>query len=477
MPSHEQPRGDARPAAAVLDGRAGVAGLQALLCGRAGRAALRRRLTDLLPTGAVLGPTRLLRSKFKPGRRLSGWYSATAEGRPRLVAVDWTPPGAPPPGAWASPFEVAEAELHDRGLVGPFTQLHSHDPEAGTRLLVAPLDPSFPHLARLSDPATASALLDGPAEVDVVRYRPGERHVLRYRQASERGPRGGGASPTTLYLKLYRNDESRPAFHLAQRLADRLDEHGGPLVAARPWARLPEVDSVAFPLVAGTPLSRLLQRGGTQTAHHVHALGRGLRSLHDGVDTGLHDVVDTGARDGLDTGLDVRLPARDLAEEARLVARACEQLTPLSPPASALVSDLLGRVQAANSELPPEEPGFAHGDLKCDHLLVHRDRLTLIDFDTCLWADAALDIGKFLADLRWWHTQGSLPDLHGTQAAFLAGYDGALAPDRLARSRLFEVLIFVKIVARRVRVHERDWEDQTLRLLRTAGELVGPTPV
>src|SRR5207248_2187092 len=72
-------------------------------------------------------------------------------------------------------------------------------------------------------------------------------------------------------------------------------------------------------------------------------------------------------------------------------------------------------------QVPAEPACFAHGDYKADHLLVGRAGVTLIDFDRCARSEPALDLAKFLADVRWW-TERRPGAVASAQAEFLAGY-------------------------------------------------------
>ena len=105
--------------------------------------------------------------------------------------------------------------------------------------------------------------------------------------------------------------------------------------------------------------------------------------------------------------------------------------------------------------LPAEAPTLTHGDAKCDNLLVDRDRLTVIDLDRCGYADPAIDIGKLLADLRWWCERIGL-DPETVQALLLTGY-GDCDRARLARAQAYEVLFQVKIAGRRLSLDDVAW--------------------
>ena len=96
-----------------------------------------------------------------------------------------------------------------------------------------------------------------------------------------------------------------------------------------------------------------------------------------------------------------------------------------------------------HERLSQEPPTFAHRDFKSEHVWVTPGGLTLIDFDGSRLADPALDVGTFLADLRWWHETYNLPGLVQAQERFLAGYIPGTPKERLLRARLYEVIKLV----------------------------------
>ena len=147
----------------VLSGAAGLEGVQWALCGPAMRKVLRGQLAALLPPGQ-LGVCRLDRAKFKPGRKLTGYYNvdlrapATAPDT-RPIAVTWTPPGSKELGPPSPELLEMQAEAVERGAAAPFQQLVTADPRCGLRVQVSPLDTDFPQLVRLSDPRHVQAMI------------------------------------------------------------------------------------------------------------------------------------------------------------------------------------------------------------------------------------------------------------------------------------------------------------------------------
>ena len=437
----------------ALAGRSGAEGVRWALRAPAPRGLLRGELAALLPAGQPLGPCRLRRAKFKPGRRLNAWYDVELgpAGR-RPIAVTWEPVGAAGNGPAPAP-DAMEAEAAAGGLAAPFLRLRAAAPELGLRMLVAPLDPAFPHLVRLSDPRRVPELMgadgpggpQGPWSVTAVRYRPGQRHVLRW------DPAGGGQA---IFAKLYRGGASAQAFAVAGRVADWLERGDGQVAGARPVAHLPEVDVLLYPFVPGRPLAAGLGRDGSSLAEQLGRAGAILRALH-------------GAPPELADGL----PPRGFEAAVGEVHKAAGHIRFLLPTTGARLDELLDRARALHARLPGEAPVFAHGDYKADHLLASPDRLTVIDFDTCSLADPALDLGKLMADLRWWGATGRPVDPDRERRHLLDGY-GPAAPERLLRARLYEAVVLAKLTVRRVRVADPGWADRTTALVdRCAGLL------
>ncbi len=171
---------------------------------------------------------------------------------------------------------------------------------------------------------------------------------------------------------------------------------------------------------------------------------------------------------------DKLLERHTFAGEVKAIARASEHVHALLPATGAAINEILTRAQELYERLSPEKPTLAHGDFKADHLWVTPTGLAMIDFDTCCLADPALDVGKFLADLRWWHDVYVQPGVEQAQERFLEGYARRDSEACLARARLYEALILVKITARRVRLFDPGWALRTARLISRAQGLLRP---
>lgn len=431
----------------VLSGRAGGAGVRQLLRSAPARAVLR----DLVGRSHSLGRCRLTRVKFKPGRKLSAYYEVAIDGGGvrRSVAVTWIPAEAGVGGEESDDIHRdLAAEAQRRNLTEPFTALVATVDTSGMKVQINPLDAAFPQLIRLSDPCYAREVLGGTASlpsVGTVRFRPGQRHVLRYGW----DPRTlTGHRAVTVFAKLYRGDDGARATRVAGELAEIVVEQGQGFAVARPASDVAADGVLLYRRVDGQALAALLRRGERSVGGHLKRAGRLLAILHAGA-----------------TRVAVGLEERTHHDEIRSTLRACEHIDTLAPELGADIGGLLSRAGDLLDRLPTESVGFCHNDYKSDHLLVTSRSMTLIDFDSCVRAGSALDVGKFLADLRWWLSDQPESAVMAAQQIFLDGYCAAQGADipasGFARARVYEAILLVKLAARRLRVDSVGWAGDT----------------
>lgn len=447
--------------ATALSGEAGLAGAQWLLSEGPALEALRDSLQRALALGWLVGAVSLQRAKYKPGRYMQTYYAAeligpAGERATRLIEVNWLPPGKPDPRGDPAAAAAMQAEILERGLGGPFAQLSFDEPAWGMWVQVSPLDADYPQLARLSDPAYVRALLAAEPSVRSVadtyrvtpiRYRPDQRHVLRYDPLDADGKTDPAG---TLFAKTYNSDKGARTFATATTVADWLAGQGNGIAAAKPQCYIPAENLVIYPRVSGTPLSDLLRAPSPVTDAHLRAAGVAIKALHTTPETL------------------VELQPHSFAKEVKSIVSAAEYVHPLLPDTGAAIKALVARAQELYAQLPQEEPSFAYGDFKADHLWLTPGGMTLIDFDTCYRADPAIDLGKFLADIQFWYDGYGQPGARAAQDAFLAGY-GDTSEGRLRRARVYEALVLSKSTVRRVKLFDPEWPARVARLIGAAG--------
>ena len=389
----------------TLTGNLGVGSLRDLALDPL-RHGARGPLVDAVP-GWDGSLDRLIRTKYKPGRKLSAYYQLTPGDEGRHVAVTWT--------------------------------------NESVRVLVSPDDPDMPQLAALHDRGHLTDVLGFAGRIDTIRYRPGQRHVLRV------------SSPDrAVYVKTDRDDSGARAVPVVEALTDRI-------TSACPGAHLAEpigfsaVDRAGF--WEGAPGEPLWRRfaGGAPEARLTFLVGRALRVLHE---TPLDDLP---VHDG---------PARDASVEIASTVRAGEHIVALLPEVGAQFLAIAEEVADDLAHVPTEAPTFTHGDVKSDNVLAFGNQVRLLDLDRCGPADPALDLAKFVADLRWWcgpdrRCAGGLID------SFLDGY-GDADPARWERAVHLTRLFQLKLAARRCAVHDPAWETRvSTRVAAAAPVLAG----
>ena len=436
--------------------------IQRMLLSAVPRRMLRDRLRALLSPGAVLGRCPLRDVTFRPGRKLTAYYDAVvySEGSAaysvRPIAVTWGLATNRDRCGAEVDINHLQAEAVGHGVAAPFSQLMGDFPEWNMQVWVAPLDARFTQLVRVSDPRHVPAMLadayaSGNADPDrcriseytvtSIRYRPGKRHVLRYDPA---GPVKGEA----IFAKLYTGESGAQAFRVANRTADWLAEQGQGVNSIRPLAYVAKDAVVLYPRLSGGPLSGHLGCPGAGIARCLERTGAALHTLHR-----------------LPGAVAGPLEVRNFETEIQATERASSHIPALLPQVGAAVEALLDRARELHERLPQEPPTITHRDFKSEHVWVTPGGLTLIDFDRSRLADPALDVGTFLADLRWWHATYNLTGLVQAQERFLAGYLPGAPKERLLRARLYEVIKLVKMTVLRVHLFEHDWASRTSQLV------------
>ena len=426
------------------------AALDPALSGDLGPAAVRRLVADPLGHGVaeVIGAClpdapswgwELVRSKFKPARKLTAYYRISCgaptppgAGADRHVAVTWFADRQPAP--WPAPSPPAAAP--------PFARLAAASEDGRISVRICPDDPAMPQLARLMDPGHLAGLVGERSgrpvaadrlAVETVRYRPGQRHVLRVRLDGR----------AWVYVKTDRDRCGARAVATAAFLRERVPARAPGAAVALPLEYRSDDSAALWWNTPGVPLARLLATVPAEALHPVAQAGRALRALHDSP-SGPQSLPRCSGPEAV-------------GSEARDTLRAGEHVATLLPGVGRSYARVVAGVLEGLDGIPHGPAVLSHGDFKSDNLVVDHGRLTILDLDRSGWADPARDLGKFLADLRWWCPDpGRAAALAG---AFRAGY-GTCGDARWARAGLFAALFQLKLTARRCAVHDAGWERQ-----------------
>ncbi len=314
---------------------------------------------------------------------------------------------------------------------------------------------------------TLSAVVAEP-----VRYKPGNRCVIRYRLVLSHSQREE-QQHLTLFGKVYADpQQARTVQALQQRLYDEQKAKLGSTLVGQTYST---------PLLP-RPLGIVAELGLTfneavQPANPSELMLTGTRALQPAMERD---------RGGAITSLtipeeELRLTAVALARLHTSAVRPAEG-TPRSGSKEAKrardraaliashnqaqaseVQRLAGELGARLEALKPDSYRPAHGGFKSSQLLFHSHRVFVVDFDGFCMADAALDVGYFLAYLRpsglWYHNAGMREWFEAAKEVFTTTYRQAMLESGttsaaidgiLERSRLYEAALIFKIATRRV---------------------------
>lgn len=315
---------------------------------------------------------------YRPGQACTVRYRGTARnprGHRRLINVSLetravpTPPRSPP------------TEVADRyGLAEPLAV-------DGERLVWAfPCDPAMPHLAdAVWGPAVRRSLVsDGPRPLRVqarpLRYRPRRRAVVRYRVAYR-----GDTPAQALYAKVLRTVPARRLRSIATELTSAGHAPDGSASTAHrigfslPMGEL-HPNTLLFAPLPGTPLGRLLVRGGS--------LPRPER---------IAGLLDEVAR------LGGEIAAASATRHARPPVEVAEATADLLRTVVPACADDVGAVVEAvrlGAAAPAPDRTVVHGDLYEGQVFVGEDfSLGVIDLEEMGMGDPVLDAANFTAHL------------------------------------------------------------------------------
>ena len=365
-----------------------------------------------------------------------------------------------------------------------------HVPELGISVQAFPADASLPALAASCDTsehgpvfqalqAAACVLLHDTswrlvsARAEPVRYKPANRCVIRYRLVLEReGEHGPARRNFTLFGKVYGDPEQAESVQaMQQQLYDEQVAAQGSTIAGQ----------VLHTPLLPRPLGTIKTLGLTineavQPATSQEPMLTGVRALQPRVVRGrggeISDVVIPGeelrltavALAGLHTS-GVRPgegAPRTGAKEAKRARERAALIAAHTPGQAAEVQRLAQQLATRLEALQPDAYRPAHGGFKASQLLFHSHQVFVVDFDGFCLADAALDVGYFLAYLRpsglWYQRPGMRQWFEAAKEVFVTTYRQAMLEHGIApstidgiveRSRLYEAALIFKIATRR----------------------------
>ncbi len=274
------------------------------------------------------------------------------------------------------------------------------------------------------------------ARVGLVRYLPGYRAVLRHRMGR---------------VKLYAR-VARPANVETLLRAYRLTGQSGYVLPnlVGSWS---EGGIIWLTEIAGENLRRRIRKGKLP---NVEQLLGGLAGLWQG-------KVEAGSGRGFNLSRAYRSARRSFRHHLRDAASAGQLLKEAE-------QGLGGFVEAW------QPSGLAHNDFYDDQLLLMKDgRLALVDFEETGLGDPLLDVGNFLAHLRWSARFG-----RGRSAVACQSYHESVLEEALARFgwrrrdlALREAVCLFRVCTNAIRHPQANWESKLEAGLGLVNEVLG----
>lgn len=312
-----------------------------------------------------------------------------------------------------------------------------------------PMDTELPGLLEALDPAAMREHLSWMwanrgvrvrnVRIHTLGYTPEARAALRYEVLAE-NRRTGVPEVRHLIAKLH-----------AKKPADRLFADAWAVWRARPPV-LGLAPPVGYVNRAGVHLQEVVpgeRLGGLVSSKRfvkpVRRTARMLAALH---------------------GLRVPLSARrDPREEIRSANRWSDALASIRPDLAPRLRGL-SRILASGIESRGRITGPLHADFHHTNVLVHEDRVTIIDLDEMAYGDAMVDVGRFLASLRIPALRAFRDPtaLEASGEAFLEEYQRH-GEDDVRRVRLFEAASLLTAAASAFRIQRPAWRDEVELLL------------
>ena len=311
-------------------------------------------------------------------------------------------------------------------------------------------------------------------KAEPVRYKPANRCVIRYHVLLEDSEANGGAiRNVTLFGKVYADPEqARSVQALQQRLYDEQLTRSGSETAGQVYRT---------PLLP-RPLGIVNELGLTfneavQPAEHGEHMLTGTRALQPRMERGRGgEIINLAipveelrltavALARLHTSAvhpDEKTP-RTGAKEAKRARDRAALIARHNPAQAEEVQQLAQQLASRLEALQPDSYRPAHGGFKSSQLLFHSHQVFVVDFDGFCLADAALDVGYFLAYLRpsgfwyarpgmraWFEAAAEVFTTTYSQAMRELGTEQAVIEGIIERSRLYEAALLFKIATRRV---------------------------
>ena len=143
------------------------------------------------------------------------------------------------------------------------------------------------------------------------------------------------------------------------------------------------------------------------------------------------------------------VPARTLDSEIERAVAAVQLIEHHTPTLAGWLSGILASAVHTLESVPAQPHVLAHGDLTPSQLLFDGPRVGILDFDKLCQAEPSLDLGRFLAYLRFALTKHGGRDADPIATRFIESYgDQGGQPAPAARIDAYEICSLVRMAAR-----------------------------
>jgi len=356
-------------------------------------------------------------TRYSPGKACANLFALSLDDQtPRLATVTFGE------GEWLS---SASAQRDGVALF---------DEERACLVELFPSDFEMPGLASAIDPGQVAPFIAGRGgdwsaadarslRVEMLRYVPHRRCVLQYEIATAGGAR-------RLIGKVYAK-EGRAA-EVGHKLEALRDQLAG--IAPAPIGVHEDWNLALMEWVPGGSMKRLL-RGAPSLEDARDAVSRAATAL-----AALHTVRLAGGE------------VCSLRDEVRHVRKRGARIGLVAPALGARIEALLERLEPLACDLTWEAPSFIHDGFKPAQVLLDGGAVRIIDYDGSGPGDPALDVGKFMAQLRKEAVLGQREDFRSLQASFLEQYVSCNSAAGLAeRAAVAECVALAQIAVQRFR--------------------------
>jgi hypothetical protein len=322
--------------------------------------ALSRALTDAGRSDGPLQSMRIIRIRHRRGERaiVQVEFVFQAPENKTLSAAIWLYAGG-----------KAARRAH-KAAAGNAAAAPVYEPSSGALVHFFPSDPFVPDMARfVSNPRSYSGqLLSGLAapagEPELARFRPGIGATFRWRDAGKR----------VVYVKILKDCDAGAAASLLEAMGDA--SLGKSFSVPKPLGFCADVNGLAMEEALGETLDQRLARSTPRGAHMATA-----QVLH-----ALRDFHTCAVVPRLRKGRSYFI------SRAQVAAQLIDSMEPSAGSHAKLLADRISHCDVSLAEEP------AHCDIKLEHILLSRQKVTLLDLDSLAISDPLYDLA--MLDLR-----------------------------------------------------------------------------